>query len=99
MSNIVENYADLLMEKNLTEDVLASPYSGSRRSSSHRRKKIIYGICRHCMQGDCSTLVHMEDGIVTKVEGNNIPPNYGSLCPRGNAAIMGLYNPYRVKTP
>ncbi|NLY70226.1 MAG: molybdopterin-dependent oxidoreductase [Clostridiales bacterium] len=100
MSNIVENYADLLQEKHLTEDVLTSPYKWEPVDpSAIGEKKVLFGICRHCMQGDCSTLVHIEDGIVTKVEGNDIPPNYGSLCPRGNAAIMGLYNPYRVKTP
>lgn len=63
-------------------------------------KKTLYGICRGCMQGDCATLVHLEDGIVIKVEGNpEAPPNYGTLCPRGNAVIMNIYNPYRVKTP
>jgi len=63
-------------------------------------KKTLYGICRGCMQGDCATLVHLEDGIVVKVEGNpGAPPNYGSLCPRGNAAVMNIYNPYRVKSP
>jgi anaerobic selenocysteine-containing dehydrogenase len=52
------------------------------------------------MQHDCATIVHMEDGVVVRVEGNPAsPPNYGSLCPRGNAQIMGLYNPYRVKKP
>jgi len=63
-------------------------------------KEILFGLCRACMQGDCATLVHLEDGIVTRVEGNpDAPPNYGTLCPKGNAEIMGLYNPYRVKTP
>ena len=52
------------------------------------------------MQGDCATLVHMEDGVVVRVEGNpDAPPNWGTLCPKGNAEIMGLYNPYRIKTP
>lgn len=63
-------------------------------------KKTLFGICGQCMQHDCATIVHMEDGIVVRVEGNPAsPPNYGSLCPRGNAQIMGLYNPYRVKKP
>ena len=62
--------------------------------------RTLYGICGQCMQGDCATLLHMEDGVVTRVEGNpTAPPNYGSLCPRGAAQIMNLYNPYRVKTP
>jgi len=52
------------------------------------------------MQRDCATLVHLEDGVVVKIEGNpEVPPNYGSLCSRGKAEIMSLYNPYRVKTP
>ena len=56
MSNIVENYADLLMEKNLTEDVLASPYKWEPADpAAIGEKKTLYGICRHCMQGDCST--------------------------------------------
>ena len=62
--------------------------------------KTLFGLCRACMQGDCATLVHLEDGVVVKVEGNpDAPPNWGTLCPKGNAEIMGLYNPYRVKTP
>lgn len=63
-------------------------------------RKMLYGICGSCMQHDCATLVHMEDGIVVKIEGNKeSPPNYGSLCGRGRSEIMSLYNPYRVKTP
>jgi len=65
-----------------------------------RVRKTLFGICGQCMQHDCATIVHMEDGVVVRVEGNpTSPPNYGSLCPRGNAQIMGLYNPYRVKKP
>lgn len=63
-------------------------------------RKSLFGICGQCMQHDCATVVHMEDDVVVRVEGNPAsPPNYGSLCARGNAQIMGLYNPYRVKTP
>jgi len=63
-------------------------------------KQVLYGLCRACMQGDCATLVHLEDGVVARVEGNpDAPPNYGTLCPKGNAEILALYNPYRIKTP
>ncbi|MGI6732287.1 MAG: molybdopterin-dependent oxidoreductase [Anaerovoracaceae bacterium] len=68
-------------------------------SQNDKEEEILYGICRMCMQGDCATKVYLQDGIVTKVEGRNVPPNYGNLCPRGNSATMNLYNPYRVKTP
>jgi len=64
------------------------------------KRQVLYGLCRGCMQGDCATLVYLEDGIVVKTEGNpEAPPNYGSLCPRGKSELMGMYNPYRVKTP
>lgn len=67
---------------------------------SKRKNEKLFSTCRGCMQGDCATVVYLEDGVVVKVEGNpDAPPNYGSLCPRGNAAIMNLYNPFRVKTP
>lgn len=79
----------------------ASPYSWKAVDpQSQGVKETRFGLCRACMQGDCATLVHLEDGVVVKVEGNpDAPPNWGTLCPKGNAEILGLYNPYRVKTP
>ena len=63
-------------------------------------RKVLHGICGACMQRDCATLVHLEDGIVVRIEGNpEAPPNYGVLCARGIAEIMGLYNPFRIKAP
>ena len=67
---------------------------------SKGEREVITGICGSCMQKDCATRVHLEDGIVVKVEGNpDAPPNYGTLCGKGQAEILSLYNPYRVKTP
>ncbi|HEX7974208.1 MAG TPA: molybdopterin-dependent oxidoreductase, partial [Anaerolineales bacterium] len=61
---------------------------------------IKYGNCAFCQQGDCQTVVKMVNGVVVKVEGDpNSPISQGMLCGRGNAAIMNLYNAYRVKTP
>lgn len=58
------------------------------------------GLCKFCMQGDCYMRVHVIDGIVVQVEGDKrAPNNQGTLCPKGNAAIMNMYNPYRVKAP
>lgn len=52
------------------------------------------------MQGDCGTLVHLQDGVVSKIEGNpDCPTNEGKIDLRGLSAIMNLYNPYRVTTP
>jgi anaerobic selenocysteine-containing dehydrogenase len=58
------------------------------------------GHCKFCMQGDCQTRVHVVDGVVVKVEGDpRAIQNAGTLCPRGNSAIMQMYNPWRVKAP
>jgi anaerobic selenocysteine-containing dehydrogenase len=58
------------------------------------------GLCKMCMQGDCVTRNHVVNGIVVQVEGDpRAPNNAGRLCPRGNAAIMQMYNPWRVKAP
>ena len=62
--------------------------------------EVLHGICGACMQCDCATLVYLQNGVVVNIEGNpDAPPNYGTLCGRGRAEIMSLYNPYRVKTP
>ncbi len=78
-----------------------SPYKWKQvEPGSKGEKKTLFGLCRACMQGDCATLVHMEDGVVVRIEGNpDAPPNWGTLCPKGNAEIMALYNPYRIKAP
>lgn len=53
-------------------------------------------MCYNC----CGILVHLVDGVVTKIEGDpDNPHNRGRLCAKGNAGIMGLYNPNRVLTP
>lgn len=101
MRTAIENYTRLLLDKEFSENVLLSPYQWEPADENKLgERKTLFGLCRHCMQGDCQTLVHMEDGVVVKVEGRDgVPPNYGGLCPRGNSAIMNLYNPYRVKVP
>lgn len=58
------------------------------------------GVCKMCMQGDCQTRNHAVNGVVVQVEGEpRAPQNMGALCPRGNAAIAQMYNPWRVKAP
>ncbi|MGI6257181.1 MAG: molybdopterin-dependent oxidoreductase [Anaerovoracaceae bacterium] len=100
MDRIAEKYADMLLTKEFEENTLFSPYHWEEGGVPSKETKTLFGLCRHCMQGDCHTLVHLEEGVVVKVEGRDgVPPNYGSLCLRGNAAIMNLYNPYRAKVP
>jgi anaerobic selenocysteine-containing dehydrogenase/Fe-S-cluster-containing dehydrogenase component len=55
--------------------------------------------CRECPAG-CGIEVRVREGRVHKVEGNpKHPVNGGGLCARGQAAVQGLYNPDRLRTP
>ena len=55
--------------------------------------------CRECAAG-CGIHVRVREGHAVKVEGNpDSPVNRGRLCARGQAALQGLYNPDRVRTP
>ena len=55
--------------------------------------------CRECPAG-CGILAKNREGRVVKIEGNPVHPiNKGKLCMRGQAALQGVYNPDRLKTP
>lgn len=55
--------------------------------------------CRECPAG-CGNLAKNREGRIIKVEGNPLHPiNKGKLCMRGQAAVQGIYNPDRIKTP
>jgi molybdopterin-containing oxidoreductase family iron-sulfur binding subunit len=55
--------------------------------------------CRECPAG-CGILAKNREGRVIKVEGNPLHPiNKGKLCMRGQAAVQGLFNPDRIKSP
>lgn len=59
----------------------------------------IQSACKMCLHG-CGILVHVEDGVVTKIEGDpSNPDNLGKLCPKGNVGMLRLYDPRRVKAP
>jgi anaerobic selenocysteine-containing dehydrogenase len=49
---------------------------------------------------ECGMVAHRVDGRVIKFEGDpGSPRNLGTLCPKGLAQIMPLYDPNRVKAP
>ncbi|MBI2996336.1 MAG: molybdopterin-dependent oxidoreductase [Candidatus Melainabacteria bacterium] len=49
---------------------------------------------------DCALTAWKVDGKVIKFEGNvEDPRTAGALCPKGQANISGLYDPYRIKAP
>jgi anaerobic selenocysteine-containing dehydrogenase/Fe-S-cluster-containing dehydrogenase component len=55
--------------------------------------------CRECPAG-CGILAKNREGRVIKIEGNPLHPiNKGKICMRGQAAVQGIYNPDRIKTP
>ena len=55
--------------------------------------------CRECPAG-CGIIAKNREGRIIKVEGNPLHPiNAGRLCMRGQAALQGIYNPDRIKTP
>ena len=54
--------------------------------------------CNNCYNG-CQTKVRIEDGVITRIMGNPLGFNESKLCPRGNAMIMTIYDPNRIRTP
>jgi len=55
--------------------------------------------CRECAAG-CGVIAETRDGRTIKLEGNPAHPlNHGALCARGQAALQGLYNPDRYRSP
>jgi anaerobic selenocysteine-containing dehydrogenase/Fe-S-cluster-containing dehydrogenase component len=55
--------------------------------------------CRECPAG-CGVIAETRDGRTIKLEGNpENPVNRGALCARGQAALQGLYNPDRYRSP
>lgn len=55
--------------------------------------------CRECPAG-CGVLAKTREGRAIKLEGNPLHPvNRGKLCARGQAALQGVYNPDRIRTP
>ncbi|MFH1488799.1 MAG: hypothetical protein ABII06_07845, partial [Pseudomonadota bacterium] len=55
--------------------------------------------CRECPAG-CGILAKNREGRVVKIEGNPLHPvNRGGLCMRGQAALQGIFNPDRIRTP
>jgi MoCo/4Fe-4S cofactor protein with predicted Tat translocation signal len=55
--------------------------------------------CSGCSQR-CGMLVKTREGRPIKLDGNpDHPLNRGALCARGQASILGLYDPARLRTP
>ncbi len=54
----------------------------------------------NCCQNNCSVLVKTREGRPIKIDGNpDHPINQGKVCIRGQAAILNLYDPDRLRNP
>lgn len=61
--------------------------------------QVIRTACQGC-HPECGVLVHVEDGKVTKIEGDpEHPSSRGFICIKGQVHSEFLYHPNRVKTP
>lgn len=67
--------------------------------SSDGTTKVVKSACRMC-HGGCGALLHVRDGVITRIEGDpDNPMNKGKLCPLGAASLEQIYNPHRLKYP
>jgi Fe-S-cluster-containing dehydrogenase component len=55
--------------------------------------------CSGCQQA-CGTLIKTREGRPVKIDGNpDHPINQGKLCAKGQASILALYDPARLRSP
>ncbi len=59
----------------------------------------IHSVCDMCFAA-CGILARKKNGVLVKIEGDpNCPASEGHLCPKGQAGLIGVYDPSRVKAP
>lgn len=63
-----------------------------------RQQSTIPTTCRQCYS-DCPILVRTVDGVATRIEINSEIEGYRGTCGKGAAALMMLYDPYRLNVP
>jgi anaerobic selenocysteine-containing dehydrogenase len=62
-------------------------------------KKIVRTVCQGC-HCECGVLVHVEDGTISKIEGDpEHPSNRGFICIKGVTYSEVVYHPDRLKYP
>ena len=89
--------AAALMGGLLKDDDLA--WAFQEASLAEELEEIVPSACWIGKQ-DCALLAWKADGRVIKLEGHpDEPRTWGALCPKGQAQIASLYDPYRVKAP
>lgn len=62
-------------------------------------KRVLKSVCHGC-HGGCSVLLHVDNDVLTKIEGDpDGPLNHGSICPIGVGARDLVYHPDRLLYP
>ena len=75
------------------------PLLANANSDTILNEKLIPTTCWIGKQ-ECGMLARVVDGRLVKFEGHGgHPRNRGTLCPKGQAQIMSVYDPYRIKAP
>ena len=62
-------------------------------------KKLERVFCGRMDHGGCGLIVHVEDGRITKIEGDPESHTKGYICAKGRAHIERIYHPDRLKHP
>lgn len=64
-----------------------------------RDEEVVPTICDMCY-ASCGIKVRKLNGLVVDIDGQEGNPNsLGKVCAKGKAGIIGLYDPYRLKSP
>ncbi len=67
--------------------------------TSPREDVWVHSVCDMCF-ANCGILAHRQDGVLVKIEGDpDCPASGGKICAKGQAGLIGLYDPSRVKVP
>ena len=67
--------------------------------ASPREDTWVHSVCDMCFAA-CGILAHRVDGVLVKIEGDpDCPASGGHLCAKGQAGLIGQYDPSRVKVP
>src|SRR5512137_3052947 len=65
-----------------------------------RQEMIVRTCCARMDHGGCGMLVHVENGRITKIEGDpDSPLSRGTLCAKGLAQLERLNHPDRLREP
>ncbi len=75
------------------------PLLGSSKAQAGLNEEWVPTTCWIGKQ-ECGMLARVIDGRIVKLEGHpDHPRNLGTLCVKGQAQLMSVYDPYRVKAP